>query len=147
MTDAPEGTTRAVRFRYTNHAGETSMRIATPFGQIAWLSTAFHAHEQWLIPAWCHDREAPRDFALADCDFGAGLDLYLVWSNEHQGWWGPGLHGYVRTLAEAGRYTWAEASGIVREASMAWRGDGPPPEIMVREADMPVSPFAGKTRG
>ena len=32
-------------------------------------------------------------------------DAYLVWSNEHNAWWGPGETGYVRRVAEAGRYT------------------------------------------
>jgi hypothetical protein len=32
---------------------------------------------------------------------------YLIWSFEHDGWWGPGEWGYVKHQAEAGRYTLA----------------------------------------
>ena len=39
-------------------------------------------------------------------------DTYLVWSNEHQAWWGPGFNGYSRKLSQAGRYSRADALGI-----------------------------------
>jgi len=39
---------------------------------------------------------------------------YLVWSNEHDAWWGPGRHGYSRGLDGAGRYSRDEALEICR---------------------------------
>lgn len=43
-------------------------------------------------------------------------DLYLVWSVQHSGWWGPERCGYVRSLARAGRYTHEEALEICTRA-------------------------------
>jgi hypothetical protein len=40
---------------------------------------------------------------------------YLIWSNEHEGWWGPGRCGYTR-LGKAGVYTRAEAIQICADA-------------------------------
>jgi hypothetical protein len=42
--------------------------------------------------------------------------LYLVWSNEHRGWWGPGRRGYVREVSRAGRYSYKQAIEICRNA-------------------------------
>jgi hypothetical protein len=42
---------------------------------------------------------------------------WVVWSFEHDGWWGPGRFGYVRELAEAGHYTREEAQRIERQAN------------------------------
>lgn len=44
------------------------------------------------------------------------VDVYLVWSNEHRAWWGPGEHGYVRELKRAGRYSRVQALAICRRA-------------------------------
>jgi hypothetical protein len=41
---------------------------------------------------------------------------YLVWSNEHGRWWGPGHRGYVKSMRRAGRYSRAEALAICRGA-------------------------------
>jgi len=43
-------------------------------------------------------------------------DWYLVWSNEHRRWWGPGQRGYVERVSEAGRYTRASALLICQRA-------------------------------
>jgi hypothetical protein len=40
---------------------------------------------------------------------------YLVWSNEHRGWW-KGRFGYAAGLRGAGRFTRARALQICREA-------------------------------
>jgi hypothetical protein len=40
----------------------------------------------------------------------------VIWSFEHHAWWRPGRWGYTNVLAEAGRYTQAEADQIVAEA-------------------------------
>lgn len=42
---------------------------------------------------------------------------YLIWSYEHDRWWRPGGHGYTTELAEAGRYSRAEAARIVAHAN------------------------------
>jgi hypothetical protein len=43
---------------------------------------------------------------------------WLVWSIEHQAWWGPNWAGYVEKRSEAGRYTYSEAKDIVATANM-----------------------------
>lgn len=37
---------------------------------------------------------------------------YLVWSEEHGGWWRPGSLGYTRSIKEAGRYSFKRAFEI-----------------------------------
>ena len=44
---------------------------------------------------------------------------FLIWSIEHTAWWRPGRCGYTRKLAEAGRYSRAEAADIVEDANIA----------------------------
>jgi hypothetical protein len=39
--------------------------------------------------------------------------MYLIWSYEHNAWWKPNQRGYTKNIAEAGRYTLAEAGEIV----------------------------------
>ena len=63
-------------------------------------------------------------------------DAYLVWSNEHRGWWGPGRVGYHRGLTHAGRYTRAEAVDICANALMTAPHIGMISEIPVRLADL-----------
>lgn len=43
-------------------------------------------------------------------------DVYFIWSNEHNGWWGPNECGYVSGLRDAGEYTRDEAILICRRA-------------------------------
>lgn len=57
--------------------------------------------------------------------------LYLIWSNEHCRWWGPGRNGYVRRVADAGRYGESEALEICTNAMLGRRGDHPVPELPV----------------
>ena len=42
---------------------------------------------------------------------------YVIWSFEHDAWWGPGRCGYVLELAAAGRYTKDEALAIQTDAN------------------------------
>lgn len=44
--------------------------------------------------------------------------FYKIWSNEHQGWWGPHSSGYVEKRSEAGIYSFAKATSIVRDANI-----------------------------
>ncbi len=43
--------------------------------------------------------------------------MWLIWSIEHDGWWGPDARGYTINRSEAGRYGYSEASEIVRRAN------------------------------
>lgn len=63
-------------------------------------------------------------------------ELYLIWSNEHGGWWGPNRHGYTRKLREAGRYDRAVAMEICREAVFTAMHIGIIAELPVRLADV-----------
>lgn len=60
---------------------------------------------------------------------------YLVWSNEHAKWWGPGKTGYTPLVSNAGRYSRAEALAICADAMVGWKLPVPP-EIPVRLADV-----------
>jgi hypothetical protein len=43
---------------------------------------------------------------------------YVIWSFEHDQWWGPGHAGYTPNLEAAGRYTALEAGEIVTASVM-----------------------------
>lgn len=57
------------------------------------------------------------------------MTAFLVWSNEHQQWWRGGQRGYTAVIDEAGRYSRAEAEGIVAKATcdgqLTYRGTDP----------------------
>lgn len=57
-----------VSFVYTNHRGERAVRRARP-RMLVFMSTEHHPEVQWIMSAWCIDRDALRYFALKDCDF------------------------------------------------------------------------------
>ena len=63
-------------------------------------------------------------------------DLYLIWSNEHGGWWGPGGYGYKKTLAGAGTFTRERAIEICRDALPTAMHIGMISEIPVRLSDV-----------
>jgi hypothetical protein len=63
-------------------------------------------------------------------------DLYLVWSNEHGGWWKPGGYGYDPGLRSAGRFTRAQAIEICRNALPTAARVRAISEIPVRLADV-----------
>lgn len=46
---------------------------------------------------------------------------FLIWSIEHDAWWGPGSMGYTRDVKLAGAYERAEAERIVVHANLAGR--------------------------
>lgn len=62
--------------------------------------------------------------------------LYLIWSNEHRGWWAPGRMGYVRQVSKAGRFTRDEALAICRQALGTAGHLGMLAEIPVMAADV-----------
>jgi hypothetical protein len=43
--------------------------------------------------------------------------LFVIWSIEHNAWWAPNRHGYVRDVIRAGRYAQSEAREIVDAAN------------------------------
>ena len=59
----------ALCFHYTNWRGETALRRAIPIS-IRHASTEWHPEKQWLLLAYDIDKQAEREFALADCSFG-----------------------------------------------------------------------------
>jgi hypothetical protein len=42
---------------------------------------------------------------------------YLIWSFEHNAWWGPNEVGYVKNIEKAGRYSLAGAERICLAAN------------------------------
>jgi hypothetical protein len=42
---------------------------------------------------------------------------FLIWSFEHDGWWGPGEHGYTTNVRKAGQYTLERAVEICAKAN------------------------------
>ena len=63
-------------------------------------------------------------------------DSYLIWSNEHGGWWGPYERGYSTGLVGAGRYSREEAIRICKHALPTAMHIRLISEIPVREADI-----------
>lgn len=65
------------------------------------------------------------------------MSAYLIFSNEHQAWWGPGECGYTNDLNRAGRYTRDQALAICRRALPGqYKPGGVLPEIAVPLADI-----------
>lgn len=58
---------------------------------------------------------------------------WLIWSNEHTGWWRPNSSGYTASMKEAGRYDYDEAVDICINARSFGGDRMPPPETMIRE--------------
>src|SRR5262245_48351594 len=69
---------------------------------------------------------------------GMMSDTYLIWSNEHDAWWGSARNGYHRRIAHAGRYSRAEAPEICKDAMPGRRGTESLHEIPVRLDDLGV---------
>lgn len=60
-----------IKMRYKNWRGEVSNRSILPVGTLERKATEYHPEPQWIMRAWDFDKQAYRDFALADCDFAA----------------------------------------------------------------------------
>jgi hypothetical protein len=63
-------------------------------------------------------------------------DEYLIWSNEHRGWWKAGECGYGAGLLDAGHYSRERALQICRTAVPTAAHIGMISEIPVRVSDM-----------
>ncbi|HEY8191637.1 MAG TPA: hypothetical protein VIG74_04370 [Alphaproteobacteria bacterium] len=61
-------------------------------------------------------------------------EQWLIWSNEHGGWWAPRRNGYVTLREEAGRYSFKDALQIVQSANYP-RPEKTPNEAMVLDVD------------
>lgn len=57
------------------------------------------------------------DYVVSVEKEGIGRE-WLIWSNEHAGWWKPLRKGYTKLREEAGRYTYREALEIVSGANI-----------------------------
>jgi len=64
------------------------------------------------------------------------VDWYMIWSNEHRGWWRVGSRGYSPGLSDAGMYSREAAIQICREAIPSAMHVGVVAEIPVRVADV-----------
>jgi hypothetical protein len=42
---------------------------------------------------------------------------YVIWSEEHGGWWAGGSWGYTRSLRQAHRYSQEQAAAIIKNAN------------------------------
>jgi excisionase family DNA binding protein len=67
--------------------------------------------------------------ALLGVDAPADETEWLIWSNEHDAWWGPDERGYYRDVHRAGCYAEAHARRIARVRG--WRDDRTPPEVAI----------------
>jgi hypothetical protein len=63
-------------------------------------------------------------------------EFYLIWSNEHHGWWRIGPNGYSRDLADAGHYPRDQALAICRQAIITAAHIGMISELPARLADV-----------
>jgi len=57
---------------------------------------------------------------------------YIIWSNEHRGWWKPSKRGYTPHRDESGRYSYKDACDIVYKANQYQKVSDVPNETMVR---------------
>lgn len=61
---------------------------------------------------------------------------YVIWSNEHRGWWRPSRNGYSPRLTHAGGYTRDQALTICSEAIPTAMHIGIVSELPVRREDV-----------
>lgn len=53
-------------------------------------------------------------------------ETYVIWSNEHRGWWGPNKFGYTPDLRNAGRYSRFEAMQVCAATTLHSIAHQPP---------------------
>ena len=71
--------------------------------------------------------------------------IWLIWSNEHRAWWGPGSMGCVGIIEKAGRYSFKDASAICDEANR-YLPKGNKHEFMVLSPEASAALLAGGAR-
>ena len=67
--------------------------------------------------------------------------IWLIWSNEHRAWWGPGSMGYVGIIERAGRYSFKTAQEICDGANR-YLPEGNTYEVMVLSPEAAVALLA-----
>jgi len=108
--------------------------------KLALVKSSLDWLEQWI------EKLARPDCEARLVDFLAAMDTfreehnvqatYLIWSNEHRAWWGPGRIGYVPSVLLAGWYSRRDALDICTKAMPG--SDGTLNEIPVPIADIVV---------
>ena len=56
---------------------------------------------------------------------------FLIWSNQHQGWWKANRHGYTTRTDRAGYFSFDEARAICLHANRFTPQASGPQEVMV----------------
>lgn len=59
------------------------------------------------------------------------MNLWLIYSLEHNGWWAPKETGYTPNIEEAGLYKYERACEIVENANKHLSTNVPPNEAMI----------------
>jgi hypothetical protein len=62
---------KVIHFLYTNYKGHRSVRRALLHG-LSFRKTPYHPTPQWILSGFDLDKQADRDYALADCCFMKG---------------------------------------------------------------------------
>lgn len=72
MSDTANLSPSTLELIYTNYRGETARRRIVPTGQLHFGTSEWHRTPGWLLEARDAEKDALREFALADCDFTCG---------------------------------------------------------------------------
>lgn len=118
MTDAMEDAARAMDAQKLKEMGWTPERIASALKLVKTPSTKSLAMAQAAIPAY-----------LASKATETGGAWWLIYSREHNMFWGPNRCGYTSDIAQAGRYTKDDADKLCGMRDP--QPDGTPSEIAV----------------
>jgi len=72
---------------------------------------------------------------------------FLIWSYEHDAWWGPNGRGYVKDIEKAGRYHPVNAAAILIDASVVKIDEIIIPEHLAVDKGAPkYHPYDGKLK-
>lgn len=63
-------------------------------------------------------------------------DAWLIWSNEHNAYWGPNHCGYTRDIDQAGRYQQSDADSVCAAANAHLPPKSLPHEIRVPSPEL-----------
>lgn len=68
-------------------------------------------------------------------------NVWLVWSNEHKGWWRRDGNGYSQHVIDAKRFSYQEACAVVHQSNQhRWFCLAEPHETMVPITSLPDHP-------
>lgn len=122
--------------RATHNSGEGEPTVTSAYAGAG--TEVFPCDPRDPRPIWEQAIEGPASLADSFTESGgidnlpiesAATSLWLVYSNEHRAFWGPGHHGYTTDTDRAGRYSQAAAAAICERANIVPRD--PPNEVMV----------------